>query len=193
MEVIELEIPFRITIRPGEKLIILDSKNEGSALLSALAGHIKKSSGRIGFHGKMAYVSSKLWFSRDSIRDNIILKNLYQSKKLDEVIYNADLHEEVKLYEYKDKTLIRNGVFSLSQLNRIAYARGLYTEPDVVLLDNTFKTMNRMTIEALMRRIDKKLKNKTFIIATDSMYCLSEKDHVLIFVDGKAVEYGQYR
>jgi ABC-type uncharacterized transport system YnjBCD ATPase subunit len=36
--------------------------------------------------------------------------------------------------------------FSVSQLNRISYARTLYTRPDIVLLDDTFNTMNRATI-----------------------------------------------
>lgn len=59
--------------------------------------------------------------------------------------------------------------------------------PDIILLDDTFRTMNRATIEALNHRMKKKLFDKTFIIATDSIYCLEEYDHILIFENGKAI------
>lgn len=87
---------------------------------------------------------------------------------------------------------MREDTFSVSQLNRIAYARTLYTDPDILLLDDTFRTMNRATIEALNHRIKRKLNKKTFIISTDSLYCIQEEDHVLIFEKGKAIEYGRY-
>lgn len=42
--------------------------------------------------------------------------------------------------------------FSVSQLNRVSYARALYSKPDILLLDDTFRTMNRATVEALNHR-----------------------------------------
>ena len=73
---------FDITIKPGEKLIILDSANEGSTLLASLAGLIDKYSGTLSFNGKLGYVPSKYWFAPTSIKDNIIFGQEFSKKLL---------------------------------------------------------------------------------------------------------------
>ena len=52
--------------------------------------------------------------------------------------------------------------------------------------------MNRATIETLNNRMASKLSTKTFLIATNSLYCPSLKDKILVFRNGKSVEYGVY-
>ena len=54
-------------------MVILCEHNEGSVLLSLIAGSLHLPEGNIEYNGKMTYVSSEIWLVDGTIRDNVLM------------------------------------------------------------------------------------------------------------------------
>lgn len=115
------------------------------------------------------------------------LSNIYKDKK-DERI--AELLEVVEMSEFAN---IKAKYLSGGQMQRVAIARVLALEPEVLLLDEPFSHIDNFRKNALRRRLFNYFKEKeiTTLIAThDSTDVLSFADEVLIMQDGKIIESG---
>lgn len=115
------------------------------------------------------------------------LSNIYKDQK-DERI--AELLEVVEMSEFAN---VKAKYLSGGQMQRVAIARVLALEPEVLLLDEPFSHIDNFRKNGLRRRLFKYFKEKqiTTIIAThDSTDVLSFSDEVLIMQNGKIIENG---
>lgn len=116
------------------------------------------------------------------------LSNIYPEKKKERI---AELLEIVEMTGYagmKAKNL------SGGQMQRVALARVLALEPEVLLLDEPFSHIDNFRKNSLRRKLFGYLKEKqiTTIFAThDSSDVLSFADAVLVMKDGKIIEDGK--
>lgn len=115
------------------------------------------------------------------------LSNIYKDRK-DERI--AELLEVVEMSEFAN---VKAKYLSGGQMQRVAIARVLALEPEVLLLDEPFSHIDNFRKNALRRRLFSYFKEKqiTTIIAThDSTDVLSFADEVIVMQDGKIIESG---
>lgn len=115
------------------------------------------------------------------------LSNIYKDRK-DERI--AELLEVVEMSEFAN---VKAKYLSGGQMQRVAIARVLAIEPEVLLLDEPFSHIDNFRKNALRRRLFSYFKEKqiTTIIAThDSTDVLSFTDEVIVMQDGKIIESG---
>ena len=115
------------------------------------------------------------------------LSNIYQDKKKERI---AELLEIVEMTDY---TNIKAKNLSGGQMQRVALARVLALEPEVLLLDEPFSHIDNFRKNSLRRKLFGYLKEKqiTTIFAThDSSDVLSFADEVLVLKDGKIIEKG---
>ena len=115
------------------------------------------------------------------------LSNIYKDRK-DERI--AELLEVVEMSEFAN---VKAKYLSGGQMQRVAIARVLALEPEVLLLDEPFSHIDNFRKNALRRRLFSYFKEKqiTTIIAThDSTDVLSFTDEVIVMQDGKIIESG---
>lgn len=99
-----------------------------------------------------------------------------------------ELLELVDMIEYKDT---KAKFLSGGQMQRVALARVLAQEPEVLLLDEPFSHIDNFRKNDLRRKIVKYLKEKqiTTLIAThDSNDVLSFSDEVLVLKEGEIIE-----
>jgi ABC-type sulfate/molybdate transport systems ATPase subunit len=109
------------------------------------------------------------------------LSNVYKDKKDQRVAELLDIVEMSEFAEVKAKYL------SGGQMQRVALARVLALEPEVLLLDEPFSHIDNFRKNSLRRKLFVYLKEKqiTTLVAThDSTDVLSFADEVLVLQDG---------
>ncbi|WP_395053280.1 ABC transporter ATP-binding protein [Flavobacterium sp.] len=115
------------------------------------------------------------------------LSNVDLEKKQQRILELLDVVEMTEYASVKAKYL------SGGQMQRVAIARVLALEPELLLLDEPFSHIDNFRKNSLRRKLFEyfKLKNITTIIAThDSTDVLSFSDEVLILKAGKIIEKG---
>ncbi|PZO28969.1 MAG: ABC transporter ATP-binding protein [Flavobacteriaceae bacterium] len=115
------------------------------------------------------------------------LSNIYKDKKNQRV---AELLEIVEMTEF---ATVKAQFLSGGQMQRVALARVLALEPEVLLLDEPFSHIDNFRKNSLRRKLFAYLKEKqiTTIIAThDSTDVLSFADEVLVMKNGEIIEKG---
>lgn len=115
------------------------------------------------------------------------LSNVYPEKKKERI---SELLEIVEMTEF---TNTKAKFLSGGQMQRVAIARVLALEPEVLLLDEPFSHIDNFRKNSLRRKLFSYLKEKeiTCIVAThDSTDVLSFADEVLILENGKVIEKG---
>lgn len=115
------------------------------------------------------------------------LSNIYKDKKDQRV---AELLEIVEMTEF---ATVKAQFLSGGQMQRVALARVLALEPEVILLDEPFSHIDNFRKNSLRRKLFAYLKQKqiTTIIAThDSTDVLSFADEVLVMKNGEIIEKG---
>jgi len=124
-----------------------------------------------------------------TVAENIgkYLSNLYPEKKWQRV---SELLEIVEMNEFAN---IKAKNLSGGQMQRVAIARVLALEPEVLLLDEPFSHIDNFRKNSLRRRLFSYLKEKeiTCIVAThDSTDVLSFSDEVVVMQKGEVIEKG---
>jgi ABC-type Fe3+/spermidine/putrescine transport system ATPase subunit len=113
------------------------------------------------------------------------LSNFFPEEKQQRI---DELLELVDMVDYKD---VKAKFLSGGQMQRVALARVLAQEPEVLLLDEPFSHIDNFRKNALRRKIVTylKAKNITTLLAThDSNDVLSFSDQVLVLKEGKIIE-----
>jgi ABC-type sulfate/molybdate transport systems ATPase subunit len=116
------------------------------------------------------------------------LSNIYPEKKKERI---TELLEIVEMTEYAN---MKAKNLSGGQMQRVALARVLALEPEVLLLDEPFSHIDNFRKNSLRRKLFGYLKQKqiTTIFAThDSSDVLSFADEVLVLKNGTIIEQGK--
>lgn len=115
------------------------------------------------------------------------LSNIYQDKK------KARISELLEIVEMTEFANVKAKNLSGGQMQRVAIARVLALEPELLLLDEPFSHIDNFRKNSLRRKLFAYLKEKqiTCIVAThDSTDVLSFADEVLVMKQGKITESG---
>jgi len=115
------------------------------------------------------------------------LSNIYPEVK------NARINELLEIVEMQDFASVKAKNLSGGQMQRVAIARVLALEPELLLLDEPFSHIDNFRKNSLRRRLFTYLKKKeiTCIVAThDSTDVLSFADEVLVVKKGEIIERG---
>lgn len=115
------------------------------------------------------------------------LSNFYPEAKKARI---AELLEIVEMTDYAD---VKAKFLSGGQMQRVALARVLALEPEVLLLDEPFSHIDNFRKNSLRRKLFGYLKEQqiTCVVAThDSTDVLSFADEVAVIKDGKIIESG---
>ena len=116
------------------------------------------------------------------------LSNFYPEEK------KARIRELLEIVEMSDYANVKAKFLSGGQMQRVAIARVLASEPEMLLLDEPFSHIDNFRKNTLRRKLFAYLKEKniTTLVAThDSMDVLSFADEVIVMKNGQIVESGQ--
>lgn len=203
-EVIHVLNQMSLQVLSGEILGIVGASGVGkSTLLHVLGGLDKPMAGNILFKGKDVYKQSNGYL--DNFRNRHIgfvfqFFNLLpdftalENTMFPALIRNQDNRSSKERAEYllcevgmKDRMHHKPGEMSGGESQRVALARGLMNQPDLLLADEPTGNLDLHASDQLLELIRKLNQefNQTFVIVTHSQRVAGQLDRVMELVDGK--------
>ncbi|KAJ5642156.1 oligomycin resistance ATP-dependent permease yor1 [Penicillium lividum] len=185
-----------LNVKRGELLAVIGGIGSGkSSLLSALSGDMRKVRGTLKFHSDRAYCPQTAWIQNATVRDNILFGAPYDAAWYDKVITACQLRRDLQILSNGDSTEIGERGINVSggQKQRISLARAMYSNADILFLDDPLSAVDPYVGQAIFEEaILGALGSKTRILATHQAHILSRCDRILWLDDGKVKALGSF-
>lgn len=179
------------SIGQGEKVGIVGESGCGkSTLLKLLAGLLTVQEGTLTVAGenrperiikKISMVMQEAHLMPLTIYENITLGHDISGKRMEEIIWAARLSEWISSLEKGMDTYLGNSANELSggQAQRIAIARAMAKDAEIILLDEPTSALDRATGEELMDALSNLTAGKTVIQVTHQTDMLKGYDRII--------------
>lgn len=200
-----------IEINRGDRIGIVGSTGSGkSTFLDIFMGLLEPSSGSIivdntklnksnikSWYKKISHVPQNIFLSDVSVMENIAIgKNLddIDLNKVVQAAKKANIHSVIK--ELEDKYLTNIGErgirFSGGQRQRLAIARALYDESEIIVLDEATSALDDGTESNIMKSINELSDEVTIIIVAHRTSTLASCNKIILIEDGNISYTGSY-
>lgn len=181
-------------INKGEKIAIVGDNGSGkSVLIKSILGfydytgniyinnHNINRINRKNIRQYIELLHGESFLFSGELLENIKLRNKYDETKLNKLLNECELVEEINEFEEKINTIIgENGIkLSGGQKQRIALARTLYQDKSIILIDEGLNKLDNTTRLKVLENLYWKNKEKTILFATHNMEILKYVDRVI--------------
>jgi len=202
-----------VTIKiPAKKLVAFVGKTGSgkTTLVNYIMGLLNSQEGEMFIDNKIinkenlsqwqsniGFVPQDIFLLDSSIKENIAFgmeKELIDESKINKILEVVQLNEFVKNLEYGLETNVgTNGVkLSGGQKQRIAFARALYSEPELLILDEATNALDGVTEENIMNCIFNFSGSKTVIIVAHRISTIRKCDNIYLFENGRIIDQGNF-
>ena len=197
-------------IRPGEHVAIVGPSGVGkTTLLTLILRFYNPTQGEIWFDGRPAaeyelgslrarigYVSQSTLLLTGTIAENLRFGNLGASEK--QVISAAKvagIHDFVAALPDGYESLVGERGVNLSegQKQRLAIARALITEPDVLVLDEPTSALDSHTERSIFEALPAVVQGKTLFIVAHRLATVQNSDRILLLNEKQLVDMGTHQ
>lgn len=194
----------RLLVEEASTLAVLGPNGAGkTTLLNILALLQKPDSGsievsgenilvlrnKLRFRRKVSFVFPHAYLLNETVYENVALplrlRGIRNKNKVDEML---ELFEIIQLKNYKSNTL------SQGQTHRVSLARAFVTEPELLLLDEPFLSLDapyKESLNAGLRKILKQNKTTALLVTQDQTEALSLADKIAVMKDGRILQQGR--
>lgn len=183
-----------LQINPGELVVVIGAVGSGkSALLMSLLGDLQVARGDVQVSGSIAFVSQQPWILNATVKDNVVFGQSDDSARYDFAIDACALRFDLTQLPAGDQTELGERGVNLSggQRQRISLARAVYSNPDVVLLDDPLSALdNRVGQRVFECCIMGALSRSTRILTTHRLEYVDRADRVIVMDGGRVVDQG---
>jgi iron(III) transport system ATP-binding protein len=198
-----------LDVADGEFVAVLGSSGSGkTTLLRLIAGFDEPDSGEISISGKLVaaknvFVAAEArkvgyvpqdaaLFPHLSVFENVAfgLRGLSKAARVDRV---RELLKLVSMESFENQSATE---LSGGQKHRVALARALAPEPELILLDEPFAGLDaelRTRIREEMKQVLDKVSSTTILVTHDQKEALSIADRVALLRDGNFAQVGNPR
>ena len=170
---------FSLCAKSGEIIGLTGISGRGkTTLFNLLLGFLEPDKGEILFNNKkqqpwqhIGYVKQQPFLVHDTILTNITLSNEYNEQRLQQAIQSAGLNSLIE-----KKTIITENGKNISggQRQRIAFARALYKNADLLLLDEPFNELDDAAEQTMLHQLQQlQQQGKIIILVTHNKKSLS--------------------
>lgn len=196
-------------IRAGEHVAIVGPSGVGkTTLVSLILRFYKPSSGEILFDGRPAseyeagslrkrigYVSQSTLLLTGTIADNLRYGNLGASQvQIEGAAKTAGIHDFVAgLPDGYDSYVGEQGVnLSAGQKQRLAIARALVIEPDILVMDEPSSALDRLVEKAIFDTLPALMREKTIFVVAHRLSTIQNADRILLLNERRLVAAGTH-
>jgi ABC-type multidrug transport system fused ATPase/permease subunit len=188
-----------LNITNGELVLVVGPVGSGkSSLLAAMLGEMAVCAGDIQLSGNTAVVTQQPWTQHATVRENILFGHMYEEVRYQRTILACGLSADLKQMPHGDATLLGDSGATISggQRQRICLARAVYSQRDVVLLDDVLSAVDAAVGRHLFDKcICGELRSRTRVVVTHQMTLLSRPEVSRIIVmapDGTVAGCGTF-
>lgn len=192
-------------IKKGEKISIVGVNNAGkTTIVKLIARFFDIKDGEIlyngtnikeidkkSLYGKISAVLQDFSIMPFTIKENIIGNKAYNEEKIDKILKEISLDDKIKELEYGLDTYINKDIYekatdlSLGQKQKLAIARCLYQDPDLIILDEPTASLDPLAEAKIYEQFNEMTKGKTVIFISHRMSSTRFTDKVLLLDEGK--------
>ena len=192
-------------IKKNHSIGIVGKTGSGkTTLLDIFLGLLKPTSGKIlidnvdytsnlnqkGWHKKIGYISQNVTLIDDTIQNNIALgveKDEINKQWIENALNKANLKKFVDSLPKGIDTIVGEKGVKLSggQIQRIGIARAIYSDPEILCLDEATSSLDYQTESEILRTIVSIKKDKTLIIIAHRLKTIENCDEIIEMSDGK--------
>lgn len=197
------DISFKI--KKGEKISIVGVNNAGkSTIVKLIARFFDIKEGEILYNGEnIKKIDKKSLYDKISavlqdfsimpftIKENILANKAYDKEKIDKILQEISLDEKVAdlaygLDTYMNKDIYENATdLSLGQKQKLAIARCLYQNPDLIILDEPTASLDPLAEAKIYEQFNQMTSGKSAIFISHRMSSTRFTDKVLVLDEGK--------
>ncbi len=191
---------FNLEIKNSELVLITGRSGVGkSTLIELICGLILPNQGGIyigsenilddlkNWRKKIGYLPQNVFLIQDTISKNISfsqknLENSFENKnKILDLINLVKLDEFIENLPDKEKTILNEQSVNISggQTQRIGIARMLYQDPEILIFDESFNSLNKDLGFEILKTIKKKFHDKKIIVVSHDQYFQSLADKII--------------
>jgi len=185
-------------INKNSKIGIFGPSGSGkSTLVDLIIGLIKPTKGQIkvdneiieenknySWRNKIGYIQQNIFLFDDTLKNNIILNssdNLIDDEKFKQVLSSSKISDFIdKLSNGLNTNLGEKGLkISGGQRQRIGIARALYSDPDILILDEATNQLDLKNETEILDIIFKEFRDKSIIVISHDRSIMSRCDTIL--------------
>ncbi len=175
--------------------LVGSSAEERSNYLNACVGNLPQVGGHLQTPKHFEFLSKTSILFDGTIRENIVQFHDFDPDFYREVLKSCALAKEIDLLAEGDLTTVEqdSNQFAANFIRKIAIARIIYAQSAVNVFDDLFHDLSPYdAAQIYCEGIQKLLKEKTRIIATDKIEFAALSDEILVCKSGKIIEQGSH-
>ena len=184
-----------LQIRPGELYCVIGKVGSGkSAILQALIGELPLTSGHMKTsYNSISYAAQDPWIMDGTARENIVMGNPFDPIWYNSVVQACCLESDFDNFLQGDQTIVgdRGVQCSGGQKARLALARALYCDSEVLVLDDPLSAVDAKVAHSIYFSAIRELaveRGKAVVLVTHQHQFVGGKDNVCILMDnGKLI------
>jgi len=173
-------IPRLYDVTEGE--ILIDGKNVKKISLNVLRKNI-------------GYVQQEPFLFSDTLYNNISygLKDI-NPERVEQAARTANFDKDVQSFPNGYETISGERGITLSggQKQRATLARALAIDPKILILDDSFSSVDTNTEEEILKNLKDFMKGRTSIIISHRISTVKDADKIIVLSGGKIVEQGTH-
>ncbi|MCV6605044.1 MAG: ATP-binding cassette domain-containing protein, partial [Porticoccaceae bacterium] len=171
-------------LTPGWHWLVGESGAGKSTLMGLLAGDLAASQGEVilaGVKGSVAVMPQQVDILRASLRQNVALHRTSSDKAIERALEQVGLSEWIETLPQGLDTWLGEGEWQPSggEAKRIALARLLIEESEIILLDEPFAGLDAQRIDQLMVYLRKAWQGKVVIAVSHDHRYIDAQDSTL--------------
>ena len=143
----------------------------------------------------IGFVLQENFIFSGTIRENIALGGLDENvERVIEAAQLANAHDFISNLPagYESKIGESGLLLSGGQIQRIAIARVLYSNPKVIIFDEATSSLDTESEKAIHKNLNAMLQNKTAVIIAHRLSTVREADNIIVLDNGEIVEQGNH-
>nr|WP_237401803.1 ABC transporter ATP-binding protein [Saccharibacillus sp. WB 17] len=192
----------------GSSTAIVGLSGSGkSTLVKLLLGLLKKDSGQLTIDGfdidelcldslyaRTSYISQDAPIFDDTLRGNLAFDAPADEAELLRALDDVRLGDKLRsLPEGLDTPVGERGMkLSGGEKQRLAFARVLFQQRDLVVLDEPVSALDNITERRIMETVLDRFRGRTLIIVAHRLHAIRSVDRILLMRGGELVDQGRF-